>query len=182
MPDKVAELISSIGLFCPDDGHPLEYKGDYLNCLMCGREFPVFGGDIIELLPKEPTVIKGTVDQTYIRDYLNEFKRPFQWNKYALAWGAPEQRPLAWVEKRRRQVRWALSLILAQKEADKRVFCDLSAGAAYYTLEYSRYFWQVLHCDLSVNSLNYACFKARSLGIRNVVFLRIDYLNPPFRS
>src|SRR5262249_38686282 len=43
-------------------------------------------------------------------------------------------------------------------------------------------FRQVLHCDLSVDSLNYAAAKARAIGIHNVTFLRIDYLRPPFRG
>jgi SAM-dependent methyltransferase len=61
------------------------------------------------------------------------------------------------------------------------VFCDISAGAGYYTLSYARYFSQVLHCDLSTRSLVYSRNRAQAMGIGNIVFLRIDYLSPPFR-
>ena len=38
----------------------------------------------------------------------------------------------------------------------------------------------VLHCDLSIASLSYVYRKAMALGLTNIYFLRIDYLNPPF--
>ena len=79
-------------------------------------------------------------------------------------------------------MRWALSLLQADCEADRQLFCDLSAGAGYYTLEYSRHFQHVLHCDLSIESINYAHSQSKKYSIENIIFLRLDYFNLPFFS
>lgn len=47
------------------------------------------------------------------------------------------------------------------------VLGDLSAGPDYDTLAYASTFKHVLHCDLSVDALNYADQKARALRIPN---------------
>jgi SAM-dependent methyltransferase len=137
---------------------------------------------VVELLPKAPALSQVATAPSYTQTYFDEFNRPFRWNQEALAWGAPSRHPPAWVERRERQVRWALPLLLSRDEPNPLLFADLSAGAGYYTLAYARHFQHVLHCDLSIDSLNYACFRARALGIDNIAFLRIDYFQPPFRS
>jgi SAM-dependent methyltransferase len=81
-----------------------------------------------------------------------------------------------------RQVRRVFSLISTPARGTNGVLCDLSAGSEYYTLAYAGAFKHVLHCGLSIDALNYADQKARALRIPNVVFLRIDYTNPPFRQ
>jgi len=180
MQDKVAVLTSAGVLICPDEGGPLQYNGDNLGCTVCGRKFPIFAGEVVELLPLKPTFIQELSNQKYTQGYLAEFNQPFVLIKDALAWGAPESVPSGWVQKRRAHVNWALPLIRDNVKEDM-ILCDVSAGAGYYTLEYSRYFKICLHCDLSVGGLNYAYFKTRALDIKNIIFVRADYLNPPFR-
>jgi SAM-dependent methyltransferase len=66
-------------------------------------------------------------------------------------------------------------------ESVRPVLCDIAAGAGHYTFAYAQHFHRVLHCDLSLQNLNYARYKARQRNIENIVFLRIDYFHPPFR-
>lgn len=177
MSDKVDALLASARLYCPDDASRLERGGDALSCTACGRSFPIHNGELIELLPKAPS-IDPSFSQGYAEGYTEEFNRPFRWDKDAMAWGAPERRDPRWIERRKRQVRWIQSLI-ADHVGD--LFCDLSGGAGYYTLEYAKHFKQVVHCDLSIGSLNYVYHKAKSQSIDNIVFLRIDYFRTPFQ-
>lgn len=169
-------------LFCPDDGSPLEHEEDRLACRSCGRHFPILSGHVIELLPREPSALpENAASPEYVESYFSEFKRPFQWDKTARAWGAAETVPRKWARRRLRQVREGLPLLLNGQLAQNLVLCDISAGASDYTLEYSRHFEFVLHCDLSVDSLNYASLKAEAMGVTNIAFLRVDYFHLPFR-
>lgn len=178
MPDKITDLLNTLALFCPEDSTKLEREADALLCPMCKRHYPIHDGELIELLPRAPT-IDPSFSAGYAADYAEEFNRPFQWDKNAMAWGAPEKRTPRWVARRNRQVRWALPL-LSRGQTAPSIFCDLSGGAGYYTLEYAKHFQRIVHCDLSIGSLNYVHFKSKSLGINNIVFLRIDYFRPPF--
>jgi hypothetical protein len=61
------------------------------------------------------------------------------------------------------------------------VLCDIAAGAGHYTFAYAPQFRFVLHCDLSVENLNYERRKAREQDLENIFFLRVYYFQPPFR-
>ena len=167
---------------CPDDGATLQSCTERFVCAECGRVFPVRSGCLVELLPAKPTNLEGEVSHSYFQGYLQEFHRTFTWDESAAAWGAPEYASRSWVQKRNRQVRGALPLLAKGAETNKLLLCDLSAGAGYYTFDYATHFRTVLHCDLSVDSLNYEIRKAKRLGLNNIIFLRVDYFSPPFRK
>jgi SAM-dependent methyltransferase len=168
------------GLFCPDDTSRLEARPDHLSCSRCRRLFPVHDREIVELLPSEPTPLDETVSPSYRQSYQAEFSRPFSSDSRAMAWSAPETLPGRRVQRLRRQAAWYIALLEGRTRLGETTLCDFSAGPGYYTLDHASRFGHVLHCDLSVDSLNYAAAKARSRNIRNIAFLRIDYLRPPF--
>ena len=58
----------------------------------------------------------------------------------------------------------------------------MSGGSGYYTFAARDRFEIVLHCDLSVDSLNYTAKRASALGADNMLFLRTDYFRLPFRQ
>jgi ubiquinone/menaquinone biosynthesis C-methylase UbiE len=99
-----------------------------------------------------------------------------------MAWGAEENVSESWARKRRRQVAMVQQQITEGIRAGESVLCDIAAGAGYYTFAYAHLFRYVLHCDLSVDNLNYASRKARLLGIQNIFFLRADYFALPLRQ
>jgi len=166
-------------LCCPEDSEPLEFCGAEYRCAACARRFPIQFGCIADLRPRSPQTIECATNPQFARDYEVAFHRPLQGRNEALAWGAKEAVPLGWARKRERQVRH-VQRMLEEEGSTVHTFCDFSAGAGYYTLALAPFFPVVLHCDLSCDSLLYASQKAEKMGIRNVAFLRIDYLRPPF--
>jgi SAM-dependent methyltransferase len=180
LPEIVTALAGRV--FCPDDGARLHTLAAGFACGECGRSFPVHASGLVELLPSNARVLDGEVSSSYMKEYLSEFHRRFIWDESALAWGAPEISTRAWVEKRHRQVQFMLTLLRDRAERRNCMVCDISAGPGYYTFACAPYFDRVVHCDLAVNSLNYAMRKAKKNGITNVIFLRTDYFSPPFRK
>lgn len=166
-------------LSCPDDGGKLQESGAALECVVCARLFPVVAPNLVELLPSFAALPKN--GSAYGDGYAAERERSFAFRDDALAWGAPEQFSTQWVEKRYRQVD-AVRAVLSEIDREQGVLCDFSAGAGYYTLTYAKEWRHVVHCDLSVDSLAYAHRKAARLGLGNILFVRMDYLRPPFRG
>ena len=181
MGDRFETLMRSVALSCPDDGGELARDGDALRCPGCDRTFPIQRGMFAELLPTAMTDLPGSTSQ-YAADYAAAFGQPFAWDPAAVAWGAPEDFPPHWVARRRRQVRWAQGLLTDGCDASRTTFCDTSGGAGYYSMAYAGRFRDVVHCDLSVDSLNYVMARSLERGLSNMAFLRIDYFRPPFRG
>jgi SAM-dependent methyltransferase len=166
-------------LSCPDDRGALREAGEGLECAGCGRRFPVLAPNVVELLPSAEAL--GNDGSAYAADYLAERSRGFAFREDAVAWGAPEERPGPWVERKYRQVE-AVRELLLDGEPASGVMCDFSAGAGYYTFAYAREWRHVVHCDLSADGLAYAHRKAERQGLRNILFVRMDYLRPPFQG
>jgi SAM-dependent methyltransferase/uncharacterized protein YbaR (Trm112 family) len=166
-------------LFCPDDKTPLDCRTDTLTCSQCGRSYPLLGERMASLLPREPAV--RTANREYAQSYQLQFHRAVETGDESMAWGTPETSPPAWIRKRERQRRAVFSVLEdTARPLDELVLCDVSAGPGEYTLAFSRHFKWVLHCDLSVDSLQYALRRCLRMGITNVFFLRVDYFALPF--
>jgi SAM-dependent methyltransferase len=165
---------------CPDDEGQVEFYGSKYSCRTCSRQFPILPGKIADLRPRSPQALPSDTNSRFVEDYAKTFHRPLDRSSQAVAWGATEVVAAEWARKRERQVRHIGSVLKEEHDSALNTFCDFSAGAGYYTLEYARSFPLVLHCDLSADSLVYASQKAEKLGIENIAFLRIDYLQPPF--
>lgn len=178
----ICDILRRIHLVCPDDRFLLELESrTQLACPACGRRFAVHSNRCIELLPLKPAILSHNVSPEYLLEYHGEFAKRFKWDPAAVAWGAPEVMPMRWVRKRLRQVTMVFRIIRSLRPKHSgEVLCDVSAGAGYYTFEAARHFQYVVHCDLSVEGLNYAIRKADLLGLNNILFLRIDYFKPPF--
>jgi SAM-dependent methyltransferase len=179
MEDKFYELTKR--LRCPDDWGELNCKAAEIECSLCGRVYPILRGDILELVPSQPLKYSSSPNQEYAGEYDREFRQNFEIRESAMAWGAPEISPPGWTRGRERQVRAVLSrLMRGGKSLRDLILCDISAGSGHYTFTFARHFKWVLHCDLSVDSLNYAIRKSAQMGISNVLFLRVDYFRLPF--
>lgn len=169
-------------LCCPDDGGSLSYTHGELRCGACERRFPIHGENLIEILPRGQQELPSSISSQYREGYRRVFDQDYQDDEQSLAWGAEECVTRSWSLKRRRQVEFVRPLVTEGTTPGNSVLCDIAAGAGYYTLAYAQMFQLVLHCDLSPDNLNYARCKARSMGIRNVFFVRADYFALPFRN
>ena len=165
---------------CPEDGEQLSFSGSEYGCRACSSRFPVLFGRIADLRPRSPQLISFKANAPFARDYAHAFHQQLQWSSGQPAWGATETVSAGWARRREREVRHIQRALKEHGNGTLHNFCDISAGAGYYTLAYVRSFPLILHCDLSCDSLLYASQKAEMLGIDNVAFLRIDYLQPPF--
>jgi SAM-dependent methyltransferase len=173
----IADLLS-----CPDDGASLRLISGAFRCTHCDRRFPIHEDNIAEILPSRPLELTAVVNSGYGEAYRHAFKQPFHVSEGSSAWGAEETVATSWARKRHRQVAMVKPLATEGISVDETILCDISAGAGYYTFDYANAFRFVLHCDLSVDNLNYAWRNARGRGIGNIFFLRADYFALPFRQ
>jgi SAM-dependent methyltransferase len=166
-------------LCCPDDQKSLRSGNGALECSQCGRVYPVWEGEIIELLPKNPA--EPPSNPEYAADYQRQFHHNFENRDDSIPWGLREARSPSWKLHRERQARRVLSILRSDgAPLQDLILCDVSAGVGDYTLSYARHFKWVLHCDLSVEALRYASGRFRRMGLENVFFLRVDYFALPF--
>lgn len=169
-------------LCCPDDRAALATFSDGLRCPDCARTFPLRERRIFELLPSRPYPMPSeSASAEYRESYHREFLRPLEIREGARAWGAPEAMPPKWVQLRQRQAREVLQILQNERNELDSVFCDLSAGAGYCSFEAVRRFRLVFHCELSVDARAYASARAAESGLDNIIFVRADYFQPPFR-
>lgn len=181
MPVSLDEIIPH--LCCPDDRATLLPCCGGLRCARCHRSYSLQSRNILELLPSRPFAFPQAGElKPYREGYQREFSRPLEIREDAEAWGAPEAVSRRWGRLRARQAREALQFLRGRKRESELIYCDLSAGAGYCTFEAAREYRLVFHCDLSVDSLAYASAKAKTKHLENIVFVRADYFQPPFRN
>ena len=181
MPPSLSDLARYLS--CPDDGAAVVPSAAGLKCPRCARSFPAPRQNVLELLPSRPFPLPfEAVPAAYREGYLREFSHPLEFRDSSRAWGAPEGMLPKWVQSRQRQARAVLDFLRCEKIERGAVFCDLSAGAGYCTFEASREYRMVFHCELSADSLAYAAAKAKSSQLENIIFVRADYFQPPFRN
>src|ERR1700674_4559041 len=94
-------------LCCPDDQKSLRSGNGALVCSQCGRIYPVWEGEIIELLPKKPA--EPLSNPEYAADYQREFHQIFENQEDSIPWGLHEALSPSWKLHRERQARRVLS-------------------------------------------------------------------------
>jgi SAM-dependent methyltransferase/uncharacterized protein YbaR (Trm112 family) len=175
----LADLLDRRVLVCPDDRTYLIAAQGGLRCETCGRHFPLLAERVVELLPTRAG--PGPLgNELYSESYHDSRAEAFAPNEETAPWADPARVGERALEVKARHVEWIKQRLLAAGDGAGLVLCDMSAGPGYYTFEYARSFGCVLHCDLSARALSYAERQARERKLDNVVFLRIDYLRPPF--
>jgi SAM-dependent methyltransferase len=177
MRDSIEKLVAN--LCCPDDQKSLRLRNKVVECCGCGRIYPIWDGEIIELLPKKPAEPQSNPE--YAVDYQRKFHQNFENREDSIAWGVREARSPSWRLHRERQARAVLSILQRDRAPlQDLILCDVSAGVGDYTLSYAQHFKWVLHCDLSIDALRHASGRFRRMGLENVFFLRADYFALPF--
>jgi SAM-dependent methyltransferase len=180
MSDPILALAGRMA--CPDDHSSLHRTPEAFECEICDRTFPILRNTFVELLPTRAAEINSSVSSSYRQNYLSKFTSKFTWEPNALPFGAAEAASASWIRKRYRQVEHVLPLIANGENTSNLLLCDFSGGPGHHTLTYSANFMAVIHCDLSVDSIDYAKQKAESLSLNNLIFARMDYLSPPFHK
>jgi ubiquinone/menaquinone biosynthesis C-methylase UbiE len=170
-------------LCCPDDGATMAAQASGFRCQKCHRFYPWLARNILELLPSEPIALPERSELARYREgYRHEFSRPREIRENAKAWGAAEDLSRQCVRLRERQAREVLQFLRGKQNESEWIFCDLSGGAGYCTLNAAAKYRLVFHCDLSFDALAYASAKANASHLENIIFVHADYFQPPFRS
>src|SRR3954466_11141266 len=97
MSNKLTDLVPLVS--CPDDGNPLRCTTTGLHCNGCGRYFPAYGDNCVELLPSSPTQLPRAVGDEYRNNYLTLFSDTLRDDKMDMAWGAEESTSNSWMQK-----------------------------------------------------------------------------------
>jgi SAM-dependent methyltransferase len=167
-------------LFCPDDGVQLAPSTNGLQCTGCWREFRFVKPNLLEIMPSSPADVADMPDW-----YAEAYRKAYSWTwegDEGLPQDAPELETSPTDKRRERQAEEALRLLQDVGSRLDGVFCDLSAGAGHTTFAAARYARLVFHCDLSVDAVQRASFRAARMGVVNIVAVRADYFRPPFRE
>ncbi len=166
---------------CPDDKGKLSYERRSLHCSKCGRVFPVFSANLVELLPSKPYPLRlnNAIEESYWSTYILSLGKRFRSNPSGIGWGyLPALSPgLRTFVKKEREV--------ARRYLDAHIqglICDVSGGAGSYSLKFAKEAKLVLHCDLDVDAVNCALNQAEKRKLKNILFVRADYLQLPFAS
>jgi SAM-dependent methyltransferase len=165
-------------LSCPDDGGSLRLYPDRMECEACGRDFAA-EGDYVSLVSAEAAPLAGGTP--YPRFYRGARRETETDRVHRPGWRIPGSGPRRLIEYKRRQV-GAAGRLLEEGVERRELLCDFSAGPGYYTLPYARTWRAVIHCDLSLDSLGEARRRAQRENAGNILFVRMDYLRPPFRG
>lgn len=162
-------------LCCPDDAGELRRDGaEELRCVVCARAYPVSADERSVSLVSGRTIDLKGASPRYVATYRQARSAPAGGENWSIRGHAADHR------RKRSQVAQVEELLAAKGSRD--LVCDFSAGPGYYTLHYAKRWRHVLHCDLSQQALQAASDAAADRGLHNILFVRMDYLNPPFRA
>lgn len=171
-------------LACPDDGGALIPDGASWHCESCGRAFHAARPSVIDMLPRQPVHAGDDAENgNYWTHYQSMFGQRMLGAEATLPWGAPERLSDTDMAHKRNHVAAVRKLLAKPSRGNTpSILCDLTGGSGHYTLALAGQYDHVFHCDLDPASLLYTAQKAESSGLRNMTFLRVDYLQPPFRG
>lgn len=159
-------------LACPDDGGSLEISDSKLLCKSCKTSFRIINENTVELIAKNSfkMVSSDTVD-SYSKYYseLREIGHPT--NSKTRLWGLNSTS--GFVDNLRKTI---------SKIVGKKIVCDIGAGVGNYSLFLAQKSDFVFHCDLDMEALDVARQKAKKVNLKNIFFVRCDYLYLPFTS
>lgn len=161
-------------LACPNCSGALYHSHDALACKSCKSEFKILNENTIELVAQESFRFKTTETTEAYSEYsdlrnighpINEKMRLWGWeSKYGIS---------GFVTKLRNTI-----IHMIQNE----IICDIGAGVGNYSLHFAKKAKLVFHCDLDLEAINVASQEAKKQNLKNILFIRCDYLHLPFRS
>jgi ubiquinone/menaquinone biosynthesis C-methylase UbiE len=167
---------------CPNDHCSLELYKNYLKCPKCKRRFSIFSKNFVEILPKEiPQWDLSSEDNKQAEE---EYKRicleKFTWTENPKGWGFfPELHAgsRAFVKKEIDKIK---NMILSYRQ--NGLIIDVSGGSGNYSLPLSSMASLMIHCETDIQSLLTAYYQANKLKIKNIIFVRANYLKLPFQD
>jgi len=162
-------------LSCPYDDASLELGSEELSCNACNSKFKILDGNTIDLTPKD----KKKMDMSKTpKEYYDAYANQTEDTSGNISEEIYQKLEL--------DTRLQGYLLENQKEMLKvinsGVLCDVGAGVGDHSIAFSRKSSLVFHCDLDMKVIMLAKKKANQLGLKNIVYVRSDYLSLPFKK
>lgn len=165
---------------CPDDGANITLGKAHLECPRCGRHFPIFKDNFIEMLPSTfPEWRLSEENKENLKtekSYKDIFDREFSWHEKSDGWGdlsAANPGYRAFVKSEVKRISELIS------PSNEKIVADISGGVGNYSIPLSESVKAVFHCELDVESIQTAYHRGKG---RNIFFIRTPYLKLPFDS
>jgi len=172
---------------CPDcKAHEvhLDAPANQMTCQNCNWSGYLSSDQrLLDLLPSTPEDVVHIVKKQDISDYYaSQFEQSFPAiSSMGTGWGISSSTS-------RQQLFHSLLLgfirkvVSNSKNKNNGVLIDLSAGSGDYTFEFSSEFNYIIHCEIDSASLIESKHRADQAGIKNIIFVRADFLRIPFAS
>lgn len=171
-----------INYFCCPDCHTtdrnvrLKQVNGQVVCSKCRRIF-LTRDNYIDLLPIKPSTIPKKTHVKFSDYYYEQFKTdPKSVYNEPSAWGEFSKLPRGYQIFLKEEQK----IISDNYPKGNNTFCDLSGSQGFFGFIASRYFKTVFFCDINLEYLQHAQRVANKNNIKNIVFIRSDYLNLPF--
>lgn len=159
-------------LVCPNDGNKLSFQEDSLSCNLCSTKFSFLNENTVELVSKNSLDIKTSDTKSSYSKYYSDLRNI----------GHPEsERMRLWgLESKSGFVSSMINQI--KKFTQNKIVSDIGAGVGNYSISMAENAEFVFHCDLDLESINAARKRAHENNIKNILFIRCDYLSLPFKK
>jgi len=164
-------------LVCPDDRNTLVFRDDFLECVKCGRKYPVLGDNFVEILPsKFPEWDLNEKEPKRAEEfYLQEFKRPFSWNAQGDGWGDLSKANVGTCSFYKAEILKILQLL---DPSENSIIVDVSGAVGNYAISLANKVKMIINCDLHTPSIIAAYERKKD----NMICVRTPYLRLPFAS
>lgn len=160
-------------LACPNCSGTLYLSHDTLACQSCKAEFKILNENTIELVAQESFRFKTTETTEVYSEYSDLRNAGHPTNEKMRLWGWESKYGISgFVTKLRKTI---------MRVMQNEIICDIGAGVGNYSLHFAKKAKLVFHCDLDLEAINVASQEAKKQNLKNILFIRCDYLHLPFR-
>lgn len=172
-----------IDLFkCPNSWEDLYIKWKFLISNNWLYKYPILDSNFIEFLPEKP--YKVSIESSWISDfnfYHSQIKKHIDLSNISNYARWVTKNMSLWQSK---FINYELNYIKKKISLlkNKKICIDISWWCGTHTFELASNFDLVIHFDLWDQSLNYAYHQAKQLWINNILFIRWDFFNLPFKE
>ena len=160
-------------LFCPDDKSQIILHDNELICTKCERKFSI-DENIIDMRPKSKTNIKNDEEKLTYSDYYESLFQDGDPGKAGTFGLSSKSISEGFVTETLNQ--------LENFFTSNLTVCDVGAATGDYSVFLAKKCKLMIHCDLDINGLLISQKKAIREKVDNILFLRCDYFQIPFRN
>lgn len=168
---KIPTLVELLS--CPDDKSSMTLYDNELECNECKRKFHI-DENFLDIRPKNKIDAVNDEEQITYSDYYTSLFQN----------GDPGDEGTFGLSSHSVSAGFVTETLnhLKKNITSNDVVCDIGAATGDYSVYLAKRCKLMIHCDLDINGLLIARKKAIQEKVNNILFLRCDYFQMPFRS